>query len=322
MVSRRSFMAAAAGLAAGLAGPARAQTYPSKLIKLILPYTPGSPNDVVARLVAPAVSQRLGQNIVIENRPGGGGSIGTKAVAGAEPDGYTLLFASSISHIISGLYASGSYDPLKDFIPISPLAGNSWVMVVPPSVPANNLKEFIAQAKANPGTFNFGFGQGTAPHLVGEWVQAAAGIKLTSIPYKGGAQAITDMLGGRIHMNLGTTATLVPLIRDKKIKALVVLSHERNPALPEVPTSAESGYPDLAAGNVMGIFAPARTPAAIVELLNREINNALDTAEMKAGIVKLGFEPQSGGARQYADFVAGEAQKWLPVAARAGIKPN
>ena len=322
MVTRRGVLLAAAGLTVGVAGPAFAQSYPNKLIKLVLPYTPGSPNDVIARLIAPALSQRLGQNIVIENRPGGGGSIGTKAVAAAEPDGYTLLFASNISHIISALYASGGYDPLKDFIPISPLAGNSWVMVVPPSVPANNLKEFIAYAKANPGKLNFGFGQGTAPHLVGEWVKAAAGIDLASIPYKGGAQAITDMLGGRIHMNLGTTATLVPLIRDKKIKGLVVLSRERNPALPEVPTTAESGYPDLAAGNVMGILAPAGTPAVIVETLNREINGMLNTAEMKAGIAKLGFESQFGTPRQYADFLAGEGRKWLPVAARAGIKPN
>jgi tripartite-type tricarboxylate transporter receptor subunit TctC len=322
MVTRRGILLAAAGLTVGMAAPALAQAYPNKLIKLILPYTPGSPNDVIARLVAPALSQRLGQNIVIENRPGGGGSIGTKAVAAAEPDGYTLLFASSISHIISALYASGGYDPLKDFVPVSPLAGNSWVMVVPPSVPANNLKEFIAHAKANPGKLNFGFGQGTAPHLVGEWVKAAAGIDLASIPYKGGAQAITDMLGGRIHMNLGTTATLVPLIRDKKIKALVVLSRERNPALPDVPTTAESGYPDLAAGNVMGILAPAGTPAAIVELLNRQIDTMLNTAEMKAGIAKLGFESQFGTSQQYAEFLAGEARKWLPVAARAGIKPN
>jgi tripartite-type tricarboxylate transporter receptor subunit TctC len=322
MVTRRGVLLAAAGLAVGIAGPAFAQAYPNKLIKLVLPYTPGSPNDVIARLIAPALSQRLGQNIIIENRPGGGGSIGTKAVATAEPDGYTLLFASSISHIISGLYASGGYDPLKDFVPVSPLAGNSWVMVVPPSVPANNLKEFIAHAKANPGKLNFGFGQGTAPHLVGEWVKAAAGIDLASIPYKGGAQAITDMLGGRIHMNLGTTATLVPLIRDKKIKGLVVLSRERNPALPDVPTTAESGYPDLAAGNVMGILAPAGTPAAIVATLNREIDSMLNTAEMKAGIAKLGFESQFGAPRQYADFLAGEARKWLPVAASAGIKPN
>jgi tripartite-type tricarboxylate transporter receptor subunit TctC len=311
-----------AGLTAGFVGPTAAQSYPGKLIKLILPYTPGSPNDVIARIVAPALSQRLGQNIVIENRPGGGGSIGTKAVAGAEPDGYTLLFASSISHIISGLYAAGSYDPLKDFIPVSPLAGNSWVMVVAPSVPADNLKEFVAYTKANPGQLNFGFGQGTAPHLVGEWVKGAAGINLTNIPYKGGAQAITDMQGGRIHVNLGTTATLVPLIRDKKIKALVVMSRERNPSLPEVPTTAESGYPDLAAGNVMGILAPARTPGAIVDRLNREITTMLDTAEMKASIAKLGFETETATPRQYADFLAGEAKKWLPVAASAGIKPN
>jgi tripartite-type tricarboxylate transporter receptor subunit TctC len=318
MLHRRDLLLSLAAL--GLARPALAQAYPGKVIKLILPYTPGSPNDVIARMVVPQVSARLGGNVIVENRPGGGGSIGTKAVATAEPDGYTLLFASSISHVISVLYSSLPYDPLKDFVPVAPVTLNSWIMVAPPSLPAGSFRELVAHSKAHPGTLNFGFGQGTAPHLVGEWVKAATGLDAASIPYKGGAQAINDMLGGRIHINIGTSATLVPLINAGKIKAITVLGIARHPALPDTPTLTESGYPGLAAFNVMGILAPAGVPAGIVETLSRAIRDSVNSSELRASINNVGFEPRVSTPAEYAAFLAGELRKWQPVAKDLGVR--
>src|SRR5262249_2554833 len=222
------------------------QGYPNKRIKGVLAYRPGWPKDVIARVIGPVLSARVGQPVVIDNRPGGGTAVGLKAVMSAEPDGYTLLFTNTPTHVIAQLVSKGfTYDPIKDFAPIVAVGSTSLVLVVPPSIPAKTLKEFIAYAKANPGKLNFGFGQGTLPHLVGEAFKLATGTDIANIPYRGGAQAITDMLGGRIHMNLGAGATLVPLIREGKIKALAVTSTKRSDELPDVPTMAESGLPEL-----------------------------------------------------------------------------
>jgi tripartite-type tricarboxylate transporter receptor subunit TctC len=245
-LARRQFLHLAAGAVAlpAMSRIARAQSYPNKLIKLILPYTAGSPNDVLARLVTPALSSQLGQTVVIENRPGGGTSIGARAVMTAEPDGYTLLWSNSPSHFIApAVSTTFSYDPLKDFTPIVSIGSNANVLVVVPSVPANTLSEFIAYAKANPGKLNFGYGQGTTPHLVGALFKLETGIELAFVPYKGGAPAVTDMLGGHIQMNIGTSSTLRPLIREGRLRALAVTGTARMAELPEVPTMIESGYP-------------------------------------------------------------------------------
>src|SRR5215213_11715978 len=205
MITKRSFLSGTIATGFGLAatGSARAQAYPNKAIKVVLPYTPGSPNDVVARVIAPVLSSRLGHPVVVDNRPGGGTTIGLKAVMQAEPDGYTLLYSNTPTHVIAQLVAKGfTYDPIKDFTPIVTVGSTSLVLVAPPSAPAT-LQEFIAYAKANPGKMNFGFGQGTLPHLIGEAFKLATGIDIASIPYRGGAQAITDMLGGRVDMNFG-----------------------------------------------------------------------------------------------------------------------
>ena len=217
----------------------------------------------------PSLSSRLGQSVVIDNRAGGGTTIGLKAVMSAEPDGYTLLFSNTPTHVIAQLVAKGfTYDPIKDFVPVATVGTSTLALVVPPSVPAKTLPEFVAYAKANPGKLNFGFGQGTLPHLVGEAFKAAAGADIASIPYRGGAQAITDMLGGRIQMNLGATATLAPLVREGKLKALAVSSPQRHRDLPDVPTFTESGFPALTAVTYYGILGPAGLPAEIVERLN------------------------------------------------------
>src|SRR5438046_2336415 len=240
--------------------PVAAQTYPTKPIKMVVPYTPGSPVDVLARVVTQHVSARLGQTIVIDNRPGAGTTIGTKAAADAAPDGYTLLIAATSFIIAPTLYPKLEYDPIKSFAPVAMLAVSPQVLVVAPSVPAKTVPEFVAYAKANPGKLNFGFGLGTLPQILGESFKATTGTDIASIPYRGGAQAITDMLGGRIQMNFGTHATLLPLIREGKIRALAVTTETRAKDLPEVPTMIESGLPQLTVGFSAGILAPAGPP--------------------------------------------------------------
>ena len=241
---RRRFLHLAAGAAAlPLASHvARAQAYPNKLIKLILPFLPGSPNDVIARLLAPSLSSRLGQPVVIDNRPGGGTSIGTKAVMTAEPDGHTLLVSSSNVHVIAQtLNRNVTFDPIKDFAPVATVATASWVLVITSAVPAKSLAEFIAYAKANPGKMNIGFGQGTGPQLVGELFKKVTGANIAGIPYKGGAQVMADMLGGQIQVNFNTIGSTLPLIREGKLRALAVTGATRSPDFPELPTMVEAG---------------------------------------------------------------------------------
>ena len=267
MMTRQILLTATAAMGSALlaAGNAQAQSFPSTPIKLVLPYTAGSPNDVFARLVGPYLSSRLGQPVVIDNRPGGGTTIGLKTVMAAEPDGHTLLFSNTPTHVIAPMVVKGfTYDPLKAVVPIATIGSSANVMVIGMTVPATTLPEFIRYAMANPGKLNFGFGQGTIPQLIGEAFKLAAGVEIASIPYRGGAQAITDMLGGRIHMNIGAGATLVPLSRAGKVRAVAVTSATRNPELPEVPTMIENGLPELTTMTYYGIFGPPGMPADIV----------------------------------------------------------
>jgi tripartite-type tricarboxylate transporter receptor subunit TctC len=275
-------------LGAAAVRPCHAQSYPNKLIRIILPYTAGSPNDVLARLVTPALSTHLGQTVVLDNRPGGGTSIGTRAAITAEPDGYTLLFSNSPVHFIAPLVnKTFTYDALKDFVPIAAVGTSSNVLVIVPSIPAKTLPEFVAYAKANPGKLNFGFGQGTLPHLIGALFKLETGIEFASIPYKGGAQAVTDMLGGQIHMNFGTTSTLLPLIHDGRLRALAVTSAVRSTDLPEVPTMRESGYPNVTTASYYGILGPAGLPTDIVERINRGVNESLKSRELIAAMANV-----------------------------------
>jgi tripartite-type tricarboxylate transporter receptor subunit TctC len=321
-MARRQFLAAglfAVGL--GLT-PAVAQTYPVKPIKMIVPYTPGSPVDVLARVVTQHVSARLGQTIVIDNRPGAGTTIGTKVAANADPDGYTILIGATSFTIAATLYPHLDYDPIKSFTPVAMLAVSPQMLVIAPSVPAKTVPEFVAYAKANPGKLNFGYGLGTLPHILGEAFKTATGIDIASIPYRGGAQAITDMLGGRIQMNFGTQSTLLPLIRDGKVRPLAVTTETRAKDLPEVPTMAESGLPQLSLAFSAGILAPAGTPAAIVAKLNAEINEAMKSAELAASMAKLGFEPQFWSPQDYGTFLAEEARRWPPIVKASGVQPE
>ena len=307
-------------MASGAALPARAADYPTRPIRMIAPFTPGSPVDVVARLLAQHLSIQLKQSVVVENRPGAGTTIGMKAASLAEPDGYTLLFQSSSLVVAPAMYKNLDYDPLKSFAPVANIAWGSWVTVVPPSLPVRSPQELIAYAKAHPGTLNFGFGQGTAPQLVGEWFNKTNGLAIASVPYKGGMQAITDMLGGTIHVNIGTSSTLLPLIREGKIRAIAQWGKSREADLPDVPTMIESGFPGLSLGFWVGLWAPAGTPAAIVEQLNAATNAALGSPEMLASMQRLGIAPSIGTVKDFADFIADETPRWAEIVRVSGTQ--
>ena len=299
---------------------ASAQTYPSQPIRMVVPFTAGSPNDVVARLLAQQLTTRLGQNVIIDNRPGAGTNAGTKAAASAEPNGYTLLFNSSSMVVSPAMYKNPGSDPLKNFVPVANAVFGHWVTVIEKSIPANTVPEFIAYAKKNPGKPAFGYGQGTAPQLVGEWLKVREGVDITSVPYKGGAQAIIDMIGGRIHLNIGTTATIVPHIKAGSVKAISVWSPQRYPALPDTPTMIESGYPGLALGFWAGLWAPAGTPDAIVKRLNEAINDSLRSPEMKVALDKLGLEPVIQTPQEFGKFVIDELPRWAEIVKVSGVK--
>jgi tripartite-type tricarboxylate transporter receptor subunit TctC len=318
MVTRRALLLGA--LASALARPAAAQSYPARPIRMIAPFSPGSPVDVAARLLAQHLAINLGQGVVVDNRPGAGTTTGMKAAAIAEPDGYTLLFQSSSLVVAPAMYKNLDYDPLKAFVPIANVVASHWVTVVPPSLPVRTVPEFIAYARANPGKLNFGFGQGTAPQLVGEWLKLTNRLDIASVPYRGGMQAVTDMMGGTIHLNIGTASTLVPLIRDGKLRAISVWGPTRFPELPDVPTMMESGFPGLSLFFWSGLLAPAGTPAAIVSRLNAETNTALRSPEMTASMARLGVEPSTGSPEDFAAFIAEEAPKWARIVEASGVK--
>jgi len=318
VIARRTLMLAL--MASAVALPAAAADYPTRPIRMIAPFTPGSPVDVVARLLAQHLSIAIRQSVVVENRPGAGTTIGMKAAALAEPDGYTLLFQSSSLVVAPAMYKNLDYDPLKSFAPVANVAWGSWVTVVPPSLPVHSPQELIAYAKAHPGTLNFGYGQGTAPQLVGEWFNKTNGLQIASVPYKGGMQATTDMLGGTIQLNIGTTATLLPLIRAGKIRAIAQWGKSREADLPDVPTMIESGFPGLSLGFWVGLWAPAGTPAPIVAELNRATNAALGSPEMKAAMTRLGVAPSIGSVKDFAAFIADEAPRWADIVKAAGVQ--
>jgi tripartite-type tricarboxylate transporter receptor subunit TctC len=321
--SQKLWAALAGACLMGLAAPASAQTFPDRPIKIIAPFTPGSPNDVVARLIAPLMASKLSQSVVIDNRPGGGTAIGVKATMTAEPDGYTLMVSNSPTHFISPLVnKTFTYDPLRDFVPIATVASGGLMLVIAPEVPAKTLQEFVAHAKAHPGKLNFGFGQGTLPQLVGEMFKLASGTDIANIPYKGGIQAVTDMLGGRVQMNIGTISTLAPLVREGKLRALAITSADRNAELPDVPTMAEGGLPEVASVTTYGLFGPAGIPPNVVARLNASVNESLKSEELRAAIRRIGFEPQPGAPEDFSKLLASEMKIWIPIVQKTGFQMN
>lgn len=318
MITGRTFVVIAALLTI-FTGPAAAQSYPSRVIKLILPYTPGSPNDVMARLLTQHLQTRLGQAIVIDNKPGGGTVIGTKAAAGAEPDGYTLLFISS-ALVIDPAMKGVAYDPFKDFTPVAAVTTTSWLITVSPALPVKTVAEFVAYTKQHPGTVDFAATQGTAAILVAERFKQLSTADMLIVPYKGGAAALPDFLGGRIQVLNPTPSTSLPLIRDGKMRALMITSPARSAELPEVPTAREVGLPALTLEFWAGILAPAGTPPDIVGKLNAAINETLRSDEMKTSMAKLGFDAKLGSPQDFAKFITEETPRWTEIVKATGVK--
>jgi tripartite-type tricarboxylate transporter receptor subunit TctC len=321
--SRSLHVLLALAVAGLIATSAAAQDYPDRTIRMVVPTTGGSPTDVMARLAAQSLSTTIGQPVVVENRPGGGGIIGTRAVVSADPDGYTLLFTEGAKHLMTpALYDNVGFDPVKDLTPVATAGGGAFVLVVAPSVPAKSVQELVAYARSHPGKINFGFGQGTLPHILGASLKVMSGVDISSIPYKGGSQAVADMLGGRIQMNFGTTATLLQLIRQGKLRALAVTGETRDRDLPDVPTMAESGFPALTLRYWMAAWGPPHLPQPIVEKLNAAVVAGLKSPKLAAGMARVGFDTMPIEAAKMPAFVAAESPKWLAVAKSSGVRGN
>ena len=312
----------AIGVALGFTADAHAQAYPSRAVRIVTPNTPGSPVDALGRVIAQQLQLRVGQSVVIENRPGGSQSIGAKAVATADPDGYTLLLFSNGHYF--GLAANPGYDPVESFTPVATVAEWNHVLVVRPDFPAKTVQDLVGYAKANPGKVTFGFGLSTPPQILGETLKNVTGADITSVPYRGGAPAVTDMLGGRIDMNFGTTATLFPLIQQGKVRAIAFTGVKRSSDLPDVPTMIESGFPQVSfkPDNWTGISAPAGTPRTVVDRLYSAINEALRSPELAASYARFGFEVMIKQQRDLESFIASEARKWPPIVKAAGLVPE
>ena len=323
---RRIVAALAVGALASLllaaATFAHAQSYPAKPIHLIVPFPPGGGNDTVARALAHEIGPDLGQPMVIDNKPGAGGSIGAELAAKAPPDGYTLFLAGVGSHAVNpNVHAKLSYDPLKDFAPVSLLASAPSVLVVNPAVPARNIAEFTAYARANPGKLNYASnGNGSAAQLAAAMYEYMAGVKMVHVPYKGIAPAMTDLMGGEVQLMFGTIVALVPHIQAGKLRALAVTSRQRSALLPEVPTLAESGLPDYQAGSWYGIEAPAGTPRAIIDRLNSAIVNALRQPEVAKRLALEGAEVIGSTPEEFGAHIKAELARVGNVVRAAGIR--
>ena len=321
MLTRRTLLSSVASAGLLLAtGRAQSQTFPDRPIKLIVPFPAGGPMDVMARQVGQHLQAGLKQPVIVENRGGAGGALGSKAVALAEPDGYTLLWGSSGTlSILPALNPNLDYDP-KAFVPVSLVSLLPHVMVVPPAVPARTVAEFITHVKANPGKLNFAASLGTPPHLIGALFKHLAGLDIAFIPYRGSASSITDLLGGQTHLLFDALTVLFPLIREGKLRALGVTSPQRWPQLPDVPTMAEIGFPSLPANAWSGVFAPPRTPVGIVNRLNAVINEGVKAPETQASFAKLSALTQPGSPQDFAAFVAEQGPMWAELVKISGAK--
>lgn len=311
------------GIVASLAQQCAAQTYPTRLVKLVVPSPPGGASEAVIRILAERLSSTFGQTFIVENRPGGaGGAVGAKSVAIAEPDGYTLLVTSPGPMVVApAIYRNIGYDPLKNFAPVAGLLSSPQMLAVHPSVPVNSLQELVAYTKANPGKVNFSSpGYGTQPHLLGEMLKLTAGINLIHVPYKGAAAAITDLLSGQVQMEFENIPLLLPHVEAGKLKALAIADERRLEQLPNVPTTTEAGLPKLQATFWSAIVAPAGTPPSIINKLNAAINEILKSKDIEASLNKLSATARIGTPQDLALFIETESKKWTEVAVAANIK--
>jgi tripartite-type tricarboxylate transporter receptor subunit TctC len=303
-------------------GPAHAQTWPSKTIKLVLPFGAGGPTDVVARLATQILQDGLGQPAIVENRPGAGGATGTRLVAQAEPDGYTLLMGSVATlAAVPAVQKNAGFDPVKSFAPITELTVSGTLMIVPASLPVNSVAEFIAYAKANPGKLNFASaGYGNQTHLNVELFKMKTGIDIIHVPFKSGGEMLTALLTDQVQLTFSDVSVVLPLVQAKKVKALAVASQERSPLLPDLPTIIESGVPDFVTSFWTGVLAPAGTPPAIVNRLNEVLTQGLKSPKVVSTLTQLGSVPSPSTPQEFAAFIESEVAKWSALVTQAGIK--
>jgi len=304
------------------APPTQAGEYPEKPVRLIVPFPPGGGADNLARLIMPRVAKALGQNIVIENKPGAGGNVGAEYVARAAPDGYTLLYGTNGTHAINAsLYRELRFDPVKDFVPVSRMTEIAAMLIVNPQLPVQSVAELIQYAKSHPNKLNFASaGNGTTSHLAGEMFKRAAGIDIVHIPYRGGALAVTDLIGGQVQMMIDVMPNAYPLAKDGRVRGIAVSTATRFPGAPEYPTIAESGLPGFEASAWDGVFAPAGTPAPIIARLNGAIYQALTDPELVAALRARGAFSAPTTPEEFARHIAASADKWGRVVRASGAR--
>jgi tripartite-type tricarboxylate transporter receptor subunit TctC len=307
-------------LAIGMASAAEAQSYPEKPIKLVVPFPAGGATDTTARLVAQRLQLGLGQSVIIENQGGAGGSIASKQVALARPDGYTLMMGSLSTFGTLPVLYKLDYDPMKALVPVASAVIDKLVMVAGPSLPVKTAQELVAYAKANPGKLNYGNSIGIGPHFTVEMFKIKSGADIVHIPYRGGAPMIGDLIAGQIHMTINGKSVLLPHIQAGKVRALAVTSARRWSDFPDVPTMLELGYLERPYDTLFGVVAPAGTPTAIVARLNATINDGLRSAETRTALAKLGIEPLISTPEEFAAMIAEEAPKWAEAVRVTGIK--
>jgi tripartite-type tricarboxylate transporter receptor subunit TctC len=305
------------------AAPAAAQGFPSRTIHIVVPFTPGGSNDVVAREIASGLQANLNQTAVVDNKPGGGGVIAYSFVAKSPPDGYLMLIAPASFTMGPHLSRNPLYNPVTEFAPIDLVVDVPFVMVVPPSLPAKTVQEFIALAKSTPSKLTFGsVGVGTPQHLGGELFKMHAGVDLIHVPFRGATAAIPDLLAGRIDMFIGAVNSLLPLIKEGKLRALAAAGRKRMASLPDVPTFAEAGLPGVEIGSAVGLVAPAGTPTDIVATLNREIGKIIATPGFHERMAAIGVDVVGTTPEEYAAIIKADYEKWGKVVKAAGIKPE
>jgi tripartite-type tricarboxylate transporter receptor subunit TctC len=315
-------LATAATVACAIPISAFALDYPTKTIRLIVGVAAGGANDTVARMVAQALSERLGQPVVVENRPGAGGNIGLEAVVNAPPDGYTVLFATSANALSVAFYDKASVNFARDITPVTSLVRGPLIMEVNPSFPAKTIPEFIAYAKANPGKINMASaGIGNTTHVAGELFMMLTGTKFTHVPYRGGAPAVTDLIGGQVQVYFDGVSGSLDHVRAGRLRALGVTTVERADVLPNVPSIAEF-VPGYEAGGWYGIGVPKNVPAEVVDTLNREINASLADPKLKARLADIGYATSGSSPAEFGSMIAREVEKWAKVLKFAGIKPD
>jgi tripartite-type tricarboxylate transporter receptor subunit TctC len=306
------------------AGTAFAQAYPTKPIRIVVPFAPGGTSDILARAIGPKMTESWGQPVVVENRAGANGNVGADFVAKSAPDGYTMLLSDVGALAINpSVYLNMPYDPVKDFSPVIMVSYSPHVLAVHPSVPATNIKELVAYAKANPGKLNFAnSGTGGAPHLAGVEFAQRTGIQWAYIPYKGGSQAVTDVVAGQSNVLFNGMLATYPSVKGGRLRGIAVSSAERVPSAPELPTVAESGLPGFVTGSYQGVLAAAGTPREIVAKLNAEFTRILNLQDVKDMLAKQGTEVRAGTPEALGAFISSEKARWAKVVKEAGIKAD